>query len=88
MQAVNETYNDKVVRVSGVVREVGTESTGPVNVLLETGVVIEPLPLWEEEWVPIYWPLISWQSPQSSRQIHRESCVHRPSTLSEFFAWP
>ncbi|HNA32978.1 MAG TPA: hypothetical protein PL106_07625, partial [Flavobacteriales bacterium] len=35
--AAGKLYNDKVVRVSGVVREVGTESTGPVNVLLETG---------------------------------------------------
>ena len=35
--AAGKQYNDKVVRVSGVVREVGTESTGPVNVLLETG---------------------------------------------------
>ena len=35
--AAGKLYNDKVVQVSGIVREVSTEPSGPVNVTLETG---------------------------------------------------
>ncbi len=35
--AAGKLYNDKVLQVNGVVREVGTVGNGPVNVMLETG---------------------------------------------------
>lgn len=35
--AANARYIDRVVQVTGTVREIGTEGNGPVNVLLETG---------------------------------------------------
>lgn len=35
--AAGNLYNDKVLQVKGVVREVGAAGNGPVNVLLETG---------------------------------------------------
>lgn len=35
--AAGKMYNDKVVQVSGTVREVSPEPNGPVNVTLETG---------------------------------------------------
>ena len=35
--AAGKLYNDKVVQVSGTVREISSEANGPTNVLLETG---------------------------------------------------
>ncbi len=35
--AAGKLYNDKVVQVTGVVRSIGSEGSGPVNVTLETG---------------------------------------------------
>ncbi len=35
--AAGKLYNDKVLQVKGVVREVSNPGNGPVNVLLETG---------------------------------------------------
>ena len=35
--AAGTRFNDKVVQVTGTVREIGAEGDGPVNVLLDTG---------------------------------------------------
>lgn len=35
--SAGKLYNDKVLQVGGVVREVSTTGSGPVNVMLETG---------------------------------------------------
>jgi hypothetical protein len=35
--AAGKLYNDKVLQVKGIVREVASEANGPVNVMLETG---------------------------------------------------